>query len=167
MGSLDQAILSSGGTREDARKIRRHLQIAERRLGRKLFRESVSERSSSKRQRVVRELDGELKRFLLDWMGGDDREGTLAMRDLMESMSPRDAEAVIGSVGTIQALERKLQEGSTFECILKDAGDGFATLKVKNLTSASARESNERVSGMSLSQEVKRAAAIAWIADRL
>ena len=167
MGSLDQAILSSGGTREDARKIRRHLQIAERRLGRKLFRESVSERSSSKRQRVVRELDGELKRFLLDWMGGDDREGTLAMRDLMESMSPRDAEAVIGSVGTIQALERKLQEGATFECILKDAGDGFATLKVKNLTSASARESNERVSGMSLSQEVKRAAAIAWIADRL
>ena len=167
MGSLDQAILSSGGTREDARKIRRHLQIAERRLGRKLFRESVSERSSSKRQRVVRELDGELKRFLLDWMGGDDREGTLAMRDLMESMSPRDAEAVIGSVGTIQALERKLQEGATFECILKDAGDGIATLKVKNFTSASARESNERVSGMSLSQEVKRAAAIAWIADRL
>ena len=89
------------------------------------------------------------------------------MRDLMESMSPRDAEAVIGSVGTIQALERKLQEGSTVECILKDAGDGFATLKVKNLTSASARESNQRVSGMSLSQEVKRAAAIAWIADRL
>ena len=77
--------------------------------------------------------------------------------------------APITEIGTDDeaALERKLQEGSTFECILKDAGDGFATLKVKNLTSASARESNERVSGMSLSQEVKRAAAIAWIADRL
>ncbi|PJJ96281.1 hypothetical protein CO641_13565 [Lysobacteraceae bacterium NML91-0213] len=169
MKSLDRAIRSSGGGPEDERQIRRHLRIAERRLGRKLFREVPAEPSFNKRQRVVRELDGDLKRFLLDWMGVLDGEGAAVMRDLVESMSPTDVGVIAGSVEAIQALERQLQECPDIECSHGNAADGLPALKVsKAVARAGHEDGNDKGdSGLALVQTIKRAAVVAWISDRL
>lgn len=167
MKSLDRAISSSGGGPEDEQQIRRHLRIAERRLGRKLFREVPAEPPFNKRQRVVRELDGELKLFLLDWMGDVDGEGAAVMRDLVESMSAADMDSIGASLGTIHALANKLKERVGIECRIEDDGSGFSALRVSKVTHDSASESGGKKPGMSLAQTIKRAAVIAWISSRL
>ena len=167
MKSLDRAIRSSGGGPEDERQIRRHLRIAERRLGRKLFREVPSEPSFNKRQRVVRELDGDLKRFLLDWMDDLDGEGAAVMRDLVESMSAADMDSICASLGAIHALTNKLKERPGIECRFEEDGSGFAALRVNKVAQDSASGSSGKKPGMSLAQTIKQAAAIAWISSRL
>src|SRR3546814_3803430 len=72
--------MSSGGNQVDVEKIRRHLAIAERRMGRRLFNGPTADNPSGKRRRVVRELDDALKQELLDWVDGGDEEGRIAMQ---------------------------------------------------------------------------------------
>ena len=169
MKSLDRAIRSSGGGPEDERQIRRNLQVAERRLGRKLFHEAPVKPSSYKRQRVVRELDGDLKRLLLEWMGSDEGDGASVMRDLVESMSPTDAGVIAGPVETIQSLECWLEQIPGIECIQCDAMDGMAALKVSKAVARPSHEnrSGKNDAGLMLVLTIKRAALVAWISDRL
>lgn len=167
MKSLESAIMSSGGGHADVPQIRLHLRIAEKRLGRRLFRDFVTASPSSKNQRVVRELDSELKRHLLDWMGGSDEEGSCVMRDLMDVMSPTDAGAIAGSLGAIRKLKEKLEECPAVGCSIKEAGDGLVELKVEKLVQGSDQKVAENISGMSLTQTIRQAAAIAWVSSRL
>lgn len=167
MKSLDHAVMSSGGNRVDVENLRRCLAVAEKRLGRRLFHESAAGVPSGKRRRVVRELDGDLKRKLLDWMGGGSEDGALVMRDLIELMSPLDAATISGSVGAIQKLELWLQENSDVDCDRNETGDGLAELLVRKLLPESADDSGELSSGLSLAQVIKGATAMAWISSRL
>lgn len=167
MKNLDRAVMSSGGNYVDVERIRRHLAIAERRLGRRLFNEPAAGSPSGKRRRVVRELDNDLKQDLLDWMDGSDEEGMIVMLDLFESMSPMDGDALVGSSKSIGALQRKLKERHSVECSLAEVGGGFAELKVSKILPGESGGSAEGRLGISLSQDVKRAVAIAWISSRL
>src|SRR3546814_4837339 len=116
MKRVDRAGMSSGGNQVDVEKIRRHLAIAERRMGRRLFNGPTADNPSGKRRRVVRELDDALKQDLLDWVDGGDEEGRIAMLDLFESMSHMDEGAIDGSSGYIAALQGKLKKRHYEEC---------------------------------------------------
>lgn len=167
MKSLDNAILSSGGSYEDARQIHHYLKAAERRVGRRLFRDPVVDQPAGKRRRVARELDSILKQNLLDWMDGSDEDGVLVMNNLFESMSPMDGDAIVGSSGVIDALQRKLKKRHSVNCSLKEIGGGFAELKASKIFSGESGGSTDGKIGISLSQDIKRAVAIAWISSRL
>src|SRR3546814_1752959 len=71
MKSLDRDVMSSGGNQVEVEKIRRHLSIAERRMGRRLFNGPTADNPSGKRPRVVREPDAALKQDQLDSVDGD------------------------------------------------------------------------------------------------
>ena len=167
MKSLDRAILSSGGNREDARRIRHYLRIPEQRIGRRLCSDSVAGQPVGKRKRVARELDSVLNQELLDWMGGSDGEGALVMRDLFESMSAKDGDTIVGSSESIDTLQRKLKKRHSVGCSLEEVWEGFAGLKVNKIVSTESGDSTDRKTGMSLSQEIKRAVAISWISSQL
>lgn len=167
MKSLDRAILSSGGNQKDACRLRHYLKTSERRMGRRLFRDSVAQQPKGKRQRVARELDSVLNQELLDWMGGSDGEGALVMRDLFESMSPNDGDTIVGSSESIDTLQRKLKKRDSVGCSIEEVWEGFAGLKVNKIVSTESGDSTDRKTGMSLSQEIKRAVAISWISSQL
>src|SRR3546814_20965378 len=57
-------------------------------------------------------------------------EGRIAMLDLFESMSPMDEGAIVGSSGSIDALQRKLKKRHFVDCSLKEVGSGLVKLKV-------------------------------------
>src|SRR3546814_10693506 len=99
-------------------------------MGRRLFNGPTADKPSGKRRRVVRELDDALKQDLLDWVDGGDEEGRIAMLDLFESMSPMDEGAIVGSSGSIDALQRKLKKRHFVDCSLKEVGSGLVKLKV-------------------------------------
>src|SRR3546814_7707424 len=109
MKSLDRAVMSSGGNQVDVEKIRRHLAIAERRMGRRLFNGPTADNPSGKRRRVVRELDDALKQDLLDWVDGGDEEGRIAMLDLRSEEHTSELQSLMRISYAVFCLNKKKQ----------------------------------------------------------
>lgn len=167
MKSLEHAVMSSGGNHGDVNRIRQYLALVERRLGRRLFHDSAAASPSGKRGRVVRELDNALTRYLLDWMDGSHDKGTRVMKDLFDSMVPTDADAIVGSSGSIGELQYKLKKLNSTDCILEEVGGGLASLKVSKRVLDDSGGPADTSSRVSLAQVIKRAVAVAWVSNRM
>src|SRR3546814_16703245 len=108
-------------------------------------------------------MDDARKQDLLDWVDGGYEEGSIAMLDLFESMSPRDEGTIVGSSGSIDARQRKLNKRHCVDCSLKEVGSGLVKLKVGKTLPGECGEFTDSKLEISLSKDSTRAVVSAWM----
>src|SRR3546814_18148435 len=89
------------------------------------------------------------------------------MLDLFESMSPMDVGAIVGSSGSIDALQRKLKKRHFVDCSLKEVGSGIVKLKVGKTLPGDCGDFTYSNLGIILSLYIKRPVVIAWMSRPL